>query len=514
MLRLKSGTYRAVAGQHYGTPKEIWGFETGSVRGRPATAAIRFLRANSELLGLRPDAGELTRKAPRVVSGLGSVHVIMQQVHARRRVHRAYVTVHIGRNGRIYLTKNRAMPQALLPKRPKSARSKRAAIRSAVAALETSDSTLATIGKVEELWYPIEDRLRLAHKVRLQRARPREEWIVYVDALNGGILDLYDNLSAARTVARVFDPNPVIALGDYRKATTATGKPRKRIPDKAYRNVYLNDLDDSGYIQGKRVTTAPTSRRRKRSADGFLFTSHGASSRTAFKEGMAYYHIDKAIRYLEALGYSGERAIFTEPVAVNVSGTRADNSWYSPGTRQLTFGTGDVDDAEDAETILHEFGHALQDAIVPDFGQSTQAAAIGEGFSDYFAASFFAARKPGRYQTSVMTWDGVTHNVGYYDPPCVRRIDESYTFEDFDDTEDAEHDNGLIWSATLWDIRRSLGRKRADTIIIESHFQLDGFTTFARAARAILDANRNLYGDRGRASLLKVFHARGIGPVQ
>ena len=62
----------------------------------------------------------------------------------------------------------------------------------------------------------------------------------------------------------------------------------------------------------------------------------------------------------------------------------------------MLFGTGDIDEAEDGETILHEFGHALQDAIWPDFGQSQEAAAMGEGFGDYFAASFTAEKKIGR----------------------------------------------------------------------------------------------------------------------
>jgi len=52
-----------------------------------------------------------------------------------------------------------------------------------------------------------------------------------------------------------------------------------------------------------------------------------------------------------------------------------------------------MDDAEDGETVLHEFGHAIQDAICPDFGQSPEAAAMGEGFGDYFAGSFFAAKR-------------------------------------------------------------------------------------------------------------------------
>ena len=227
---------------------------------------------------------------------------------------------------------------------------------------------------------------------------------------------------------------------------------------------------------------------------------------------MAYFHIDRAVRYLESLGFDGRRAIFRAPIVVNARGTRDDNSAYSPHDHSLMFGTGGVDDAEDAEIILHELGHAIQDAICPQFGQSDEAAAIGEGFGDYFAASFFAAKKLAPYRFSIGSWDSVQDPEG--DPPCVRRVDSPLTYEQFDHGADAdEHENGQIWSATLWDIWTTVGRDVADRIILESHSQLDGFTTFACAARAILDADRNLYRGRHSSTLREIFHRRGIGPV-
>ena len=45
---------------------------------------------------------------------------------------------------------------------------------------------------------------------------------------------------------------------------------------------------------------------------------------------------------------------------MNVNGTTADNSFYSPTTKALTFGTGGVDDAEDAGIIAHEYGHSIK----------------------------------------------------------------------------------------------------------------------------------------------------------
>jgi hypothetical protein len=115
-----------------------------------------------------------------------------------------------------------------------------------------------------------------------------------------------------------------------------------------------------------------------------------------------------------------------------------------------------------------------------------------------------------------MTWDGILFvDDDPSRPPCVRRLDNRRTYETFDHTEDSdEHDNGEIWSATLWDIWKAVGRDVADAIIIESHFQLDGFTTFARGARAILDADRLLYKGRHVTSLKRIFRRRGIGPIE
>ncbi len=137
---------------------------------------------------------------------------------------------------------------------------------------------------------------------------------------------------------------------------------------------------------------------------------------------------------------------------------------------------------------------------------------MGEGFGDYWAGSFFEMRKPRRYRPTVMSWDGALYEG---DPPCVRRLDSPRSYETFDHSRGAdEHENGEIWSATLWEVRELLGRKKADKVIVESHFQLDGFTTFVRGARAILDADRHLNRGAKEAALRRIFHRRGIGPVE
>lgn len=138
---------------------------------------------------------------------------------------------------------------------------------------------------------------------------------------------------------------------------------------------------------------------------------------------------------------------------------------------------------------------------------------MGEGFGDYWAASFFEAKKPTRYQNSVMTWDGLLLGLeNNVDPPSLRRLDGRRTYKAFVEDGD-EHDNCDIWSAVLWDVRKIMGQRAADRVIVESHFQLDGFTTMARGARAILDADLNLEKGKHVAALQRIFRRRKIGPL-
>ena len=506
-LRLKRGRYTAIGGKYYRTPKELWNFRTAASRRSPESIAREFIVANAALFELEAGVSELA--VQRVIRGLGATHVIFRQVHDGYRVHRGYVSVHMDRSGRAYLSKNRSMPAHLLPGKFEKNIDRSEAVRRARRALPTRDR-VSDVRETERLWFAREDELVSAWKVRLTRASPREEWIVYLSARNGAILSKVDNLAQShRGRAHVFDPSPVTALGDHALLLNERKKPR-RPPPVAYREVILEGLDGSGMLSGDKVTTAPTRDMRVRKPDlRFALRSH----EHGFEEVMVYYHVDSALRYLEQLGFRQARAIFREPVKANVNGTRDDNSWYSPVDRMLTFGTGDIDDAEDAETILHELGHAIQDAICPDFGQSAEAAAMGEGFGDYFAASFFESRKPARYRNSVMSWDGLLTGLSNGgEPPCLRRVDGAHTYRRFRPRGD-EHVNGQIWSATLWEVRTLLGREKADRLILESHFQLDGFTDFARGARAILDADRNLEGGRHASALKKIFQRRKIGPV-
>src|SRR5439155_22663863 len=81
---------------------------------------------------------------------------------------------------------------------------------------------------------------------------------------------------------------------------------------------------------------------------------------------MAYYHLTRAQQYIHSLGFSNsnhpKNGIDDRPQVAVADAFQADNSFYSPFTRQIKYGSGGVDDAEDADVILHEYGHAMQDS--------------------------------------------------------------------------------------------------------------------------------------------------------
>ena len=76
---------------------------------------------------------------------------------------------------------------------------------------------------------------------------------------------------------------------------------------------------------------------------------------------MAYYWITEAQKYIHSLGFGESRLpIDNRPQNVRINQWGADNSFATDHPKnELRFGKGGVDDAEDAEVILHEYGHAI-----------------------------------------------------------------------------------------------------------------------------------------------------------
>jgi zinc metalloprotease ZmpB len=308
-------------------------------------------------------------------------------------------------------------------------------------------------------------------------------------------------------IGSVFVPNPVQSLGD--ESLTDQKDADAAVPAAAYDDVTLTNLDGSGFLKGDyAAVVSETGNPAFSATNTFRYTRH----QDEFEQVMAYYWVTQAQRYIHSLGFGeSRRPIDNRPQAVRINQFGQDNSFATDHPKnELRFGKGGVDDAEDAEVILHEYGHAIHFAQNFVFG-SEQAGAISEGFGDYWAVTVadvvskslgVPEREP---LPCVADWDSISYTSTV--PHCLRRVDTNLHFPA--DLNGEVHHDGQIWSRALWDIRQALGNVKADTIILQGSFDFPG-TTMPDLANRTVAAAQQLYGNAAAKAVTKSFTDRGI----
>jgi len=307
--------------------------------------------------------------------------------------------------------------------------------------------------------------------------------------------------------ASVFVSNPVQSLGD--ESLTDQKDADSAVPAAAYHTVTLTNLDGSGFLRGDYANVySSTGNLAFSPTNTFAYTRH----QDEFEQVMAYYWITEAQKYIHSLGFGvTRRPIDNRPQAARINQLGYDNSFATDHPKnELRFGKGGVDDAEDAEVILHEYGHAIHFSQNFSFA-SEEAGAISEGFADYWAVtvSNVVATALGVPQLEplpcVADWDSTSYTSTV--PHCLRRVDLNLHYPA--DLNGEVHHDGQIWSRALWDIRLALGNVKADTIILQGSFDFPG-TTMVDLANRMVAAAQQLYGTSAANAVRAAFHSRGI----
>lgn len=324
-------------------------------------------------------------------------------------------------------------------------------------------------------------------------------------AINAPIAAAKPGSGSSTGAGRVFRPNPVAdlqnqSLTDQKDADYPALQP-------AYHVVALTNLDGSGYLRGDWANIrSETGDQAYSPTNQFMYNR----SDDRFEQVMAYYWVTEAQKYIQSLGFgTTRRPVNKELQDVRINQSGQDNSYSWDKHDVLRFGKGGVDDAEDAEVILHEYGHAIQDSQMTPFGgfgSSAEAGAIGEGFGDYWAVTVSDVIAPTPDEPCVADWDSVSYTTAV--PHCLRRVDTKLHYPE--DLNGRVHDDGQIWSRALWDIRQALGHVKADTIILEAQFDFATDTTMPAAAQATVTAAQRLYGTSTASAVRAAFHDRGI----
>ena len=507
--KLKGLKAKVESDPQYKVPRRIYDIDAKPSKEEPKEIAESLLKKIAPNLKINPNLSQL--KFDKVKESILGSHVLYQQYYEDKPISGAWIRVDIDKDGRVYNLLNDLVPEPIIAKAKKTEAKRKTTAAAATGELsleEAKNQALATTGATsdssnevlenEMVYFPYNGIPTLAWKILVRTSKPRAEWKIYLDAKTGVVLDKANQLKDRDGKGKVFNPNPVVSLND------TSLEDESQISTDAYTEVDLRDLKDNGMLDGPFVSTATTLNRVKRTNFQFLFDRQDRG----FKEVMVYYHIDRVHHYIQELGFNN---IVNHPIEVNIDGRQDDNSEYSPATKSLTFGVGGVDDAEDAEIILHEYGHAILDDQVPNFGpKRTEAAAISEAFGDYLAASFFADIKPSNLRPTLGNWDAVFYSGD--EPPCLRRLDSNKKYPKDLSSPSEEHNDGEIWSACLWELRGALGRRISDQLIIAHHFLLSRTATFENAANALITADKNLNQGRNESAIRDIFVRRGILP--
>ncbi len=284
-----------------------------------------------------------------------------------------------------------------------------------------------------------------------------------------------------------------------------------------YATAQLRNLDGTGTLSGAWANIRTTTGKPAYSpTNTFVYTR----DQDQFEQVMGYFWVNQAQEYLQSLGFrpgGAFPAILARPYDLRINQYGVDNSYMTDKGDYIRLGKGGVDDAEDAEVIMHEYGHAIHADQVPGFYDtgSIDAGAIGESFGDYFAVSagLAAAKQYGwpvnAEEACPMDWDATSYTS---EPHCIRRFDRDLTLAD---RRNQVHYDGQIWSQALWEIREGYLEQGGttelwDATLISSQFSYAPGTSFQDAAEETYEQALLLNGPAFATIVRDAFARRGI----
>jgi subtilisin-like proprotein convertase family protein len=395
---------------------------------------------------------------------MATAHVHFTQVHVGLPVLGAEYVVHVLSDGTVQgATDDLADADAATEADP--AYDEAAAIDTATKEVEgtVSGDPVAT-----QVWVEDGPGLRLAWEVRFGTVDPLGSWVIVVDATEGTVVDIatqqaerggrYEGAAAVGAAARarsvklaqqtdedlcdappapsgcVFLPDPIFASGGD-------------VPGLTEANDYLTGVTfdhltdpESGHLIGDYIDTEPRDASTEPLAEPDGVWGAGRGVTPSFEAAMTYWWVDHAQSLIQELGFTNIR---NEPFHVDVIDDDVyDNSFYSPTDQEIYLGTGSdgVNEAEDATTTLHEYGHAVLDDIAGDLLFTEEGGSIHEGFGDALAYLVSLEYRPGDH-ACLFAWPEAGE--------CLRRIDGDKVFPD--DVVGEVHYDGEIYASFVYD---------------------------------------------------------------
>lgn len=224
-------------------------------------------------------------------------------------------------------------------------------------------------------------------------------------------------------------------------------------------------------------------------------------SQSGFEECMILYHIGEFHTHISNLGYNALMNLVVEVDAHGQFG--GDNSVFNRngGTPTMSFGTGGVDDAEDADVIIHEYSHGISWSANNNGFFSAERSGLDEGLGDYFCTSYSRHLSSFRWE-DVFTWDG--HNT-FWDGRSAN-VMANYAIPNPGNI----YDYGNIWNTAMQLIYTDLGRNTTDALMLETLFYLTDNSTLPDAAYYMLQADSLLFNGVNVPTICSRFQQKNL----
>ncbi len=223
-------------------------------------------------------------------------------------------------------------------------------------------------------------------------------------------------------------------------------------------------------------------------------------SNNFFEDVNAFYHLTNYTNYLTQKGFIN----LLDNIVIDAhSFNGGDNSAFDPAAIPYTleYGTGGVQDAEDGQVVVHEFGHAMSQVASPNTVIGSERSSMEEGNSDYFCVSYSRTFNNFNWE-KVFTWDG--HNE-FWDG-FVAKTNKKYP----KDLTNNSNDDREIWNSALMCIYEKIGASVTDSLVM-LHLPLQAVnTTMPQMARVLLRIDTLVWQAKHTGAILNCFVEQGI----
>lgn len=267
---------------------------------------------------------------------------------------------------------------------------------------------------------------------------------------------------------------------------------------------FLTLLDPKG-ISGEDTTRAQSS------SNQFIFDP----SNPQFAEASIFANAHRMLNYFEGFGYE-----WTEPAPMNLvvhavlNGT-SNNALYEPasatenGKPRISIGDGDSitlgNLATDTDVIAHEFGHHVMFRYLKT--TTGESLILHEGLADYFV---FAKTNDTCLGESICP---ESSRICTKPAQCLRSADVDMKYNDATYKTSGPHQRGQVVSATLWDMRDSIGADNVNSLMFNAIPFLTKSAGFEDLIVALLLSDKEYFESKYGCQILENFTARGFTEI-